>query len=423
MKVAHAVKSKDSTHPRYFVPSLYFSEGVPYTVVVILSIVFFKRMGLGNGEIALWTSLFYLPWVFKFLWSPWIDSLMPKRRWIWLTQISMGAAFFLQAWWLQQPSFFFSCILTFYGIALLSASHDIAVDGYYLLALEGRRRALYVGVCSAFYRLAIIFAQGGLVLVAGTLEKHQSVPVSWAYVFLILGVLYVGLGLWHRWALPHPEGDHAHDRRGMYGKALKSFFQKPLLLPSLGFILLYRLGESQLVKLSAPFLLDARSVGGMGLSTVDLGWVQGVVGVFAMLGGGILGGVLLAKWGLRRLLLPMWFALNAPNILYFLLALGQPQDSFFIASCVVTEQFGYGLGYSAYMLFIMELAGEGEWKTAHLAFCTGLMAAGMMIPGIFAGYLQESLGYTGFFFWVILGSLPGLGMIGILLRCMDAEVS
>ena len=166
------------------------------------------------------------------------------------------------------------------------------------------------------------------------------------------------------------------------------------------FMLLYRLPEAFSVKMLNPFLLDDPSVGGLGLSTEMVGIVYGTVGVIALTLGGILGGLAAGKWGLKKSMWPMALSLALPCAVYLFMAITQPAQIWVITLCVALDQFGYGFGFTAYMLYMMYFS-EGEYKTSHYALCTAFMALSMMLPGLVAGHLQEALGYTGFF-WMVM---------------------
>lgn len=597
-----------------WIPSLYFAQGIPYVVVMTMSVVLYKRLGISNTDIALYTSWLYLPWVVKPLWSPIVEMLGTKRNWIVLMQLLIGAALGCVALSLPGPAFFKVTLGFFWLMAFSSATHDIAADGFYMLAMDKHQQAWFVGVRSTFYRLAMIAGQGLLIMLAGALEtrtglpalememnarqeaavtafadpaalapaamqsgpirliatpdtltlnttpttldeagellrratdwnqargftelpdperetdepasgtswwqgavagpltellrKHfgpetavtdgadeagqvgaflvtlsgppekdvvvnvgrqsgdrgmkllegdrfllnatnwnqhmmvvvqldpknsaptqalflaraGNIPLAWAITFYTLSAMFLSFCLYHRFALPKPaaDGPSAAGRQrnpvaeflGTFG----SFFRKPLILRALAFLLLYRLAESQLVKIASLFLLDARETGGLALSTAAVGFVYGTVGVAALTVGGLLGGFAAAKHGLRFWLPLMVCAINLPNLVYVYLSLTTPESFFIINVCVAIEQFGYGFGFAAYMIYMLYLA-QGEHRTAHYAICTGFMALGMMIPGMFSGWLQETIGYQHFFFWVMLCTIPGFAVTALI---------
>jgi len=412
--------------PWRWVPSLYLVQGLPNVVVVTLAVVMFKNLGLGNAEIALYTSWLYLPWVIKPLWSPLVDLLGRKRGWIVAMQLLLGAALASLVLALPGPRWLQLSLALFWLMALASATHDIAADGFYMLALPERTQAAFVGVRSLFFRLSMIGGQGGLVALAGWLiDQHGSPVRAWQAVFAGLGGLLVAAAAWHGWALPRPVADQPAPRPPGTGawrllaawwQVMASFFRQPGMGRVLAFLLLYRLGEAQLLKLVAPFMLDARSAGGLGLSNQALGLVYGTLGVGALTVGGLLGGWVVSRIGLQRALWPMLLALNGPNALYVLLAWAQPDSLWWVGAAVAAEQLGYGFGFTAFMVFMLMVAEQGPGgqpratpnphKTAHYALCTGFMALGMMLPGFGAGWLQERLGYVGFFTWVCVSALP-----------------
>ncbi len=393
-----------------WVPSLYFCQAVPYVVVVALSVPMYKKLGVSNADLAFYTSWLYLPWVIKPLWSPLVDRFRTKRWWIVTLQFFVGAALAAVALTVPGPDFFRWTLAVFWLMAFSSATHDIAADGFYLLALPPHQQAAFVGVRSTFYRLANIAGQGGLVYLAGRLEESTgSVRTAWAWVFVPPAIFFGLAALYHLVVLPRPAGDGpvpgGSGAAAVWLEAFAAFFRKQELGVILAYLLLYRLGEAQLLKLVQPFLLDARAAGGLGLSTTQVGVIYGVHGIVALTLGGLLGGWLIARLGLKRMLWPMLLAMHAPNLAYVWLARALPVDPGLVSAAVVVEQFGYGFGFTAFMVYMM-LVADGAHKTAHYAICTGFMALGMMLPGMAAGWIQEQLGYANFFVWVCVATLP-----------------
>lgn len=399
-----------STRPWAWIPTLYFAQGIPYVVVMTLSTVVYKNLGISNTDIALYTSWLYLPWVIKPLWSPLVDMFGTKRRWIVTLQFVIGVAFALVALTLPGPEFFRLSLAVFWLMAFASATHDIAADGFYLLALPQGQQSAFVGVRSTFYRLASLSAQGGLVYLAGLWqEKTGSVVQAWVMVFGLLAAVFVAVGLHHAFALPRPAVDRPTAGGGGVVKeflgVFADFLRKPGILLILAFLLLYRLGEAQALKLLSPFLLDARDTGGLGLSTREVGFVYGTVGIIALTAGGLLGGWAISRRGLKAMLWPMILATHVPVAVFLVLALYQPTSLWLIGGALAVEQFGYGFGFTAYMLYMM-LVADGPHKTAHYAICTGFMALGMMLPGMAAGWIEDQVGYVKFFAWVLVCTIP-----------------
>ncbi len=399
-----------SPHPWRWIPSLYFSQGIPYVVAMTLSVIMYKNLKVSNTEIALYTSWLYLPWVIKPLWSPLVDMFRTKRFWIVSLQFVIGVAFALVAFTVPTEKFFQVTLAVFWLMAFSSATHDIAADGFYLLAMPQHQQAAFVGVRSTFYRLAMIAGQGGLVYLAGSLqEKTGDVTRAWTIVFLLLAAVFGVVAVYHFFALPRPVADRTvrHGEGGLAGfvAVFKGFFTKAHIGPTLAYLLLYRLAEAQALKLVTPFLLDSRDIGGLGLTTQQVGIVYGTAGVLALTVGGILGGIVISRHGLKRMLWPMIIIMHTPNLVFVYLAMAQPGSLYLIGGALVVEQFAYGFGFTAYMLYMM-MAAEGENKTAHYAICTGFMALGMMLPGMAAGWIQDHLGYVNFFVWVCLATIP-----------------
>ena len=422
-----AEASRRGSSPWAWVPSLYFAQGLPYVVAMTVSVVMYKRLGVSNADIALYTSWLYLPWVVKPLWSPIVELYATKRAWTLAMQLAVTVALGGVAFALGTPPFFALTLAVFWAMALASATHDIACDGFYMLALPQRQQAAFVGVRSTFYRLAMITGQGAFVILAGRLEQRfvGDPRHAWALTFGALAALFGILAVWHRVILPRPATDRGALTEGPaatspvpFVTVFASFFAKPGIGVILAFLLLYRFAEAQLVKLVTPFLLDARTEGGLGLSTSEVGVAYGTVGVLALTVGGLLGGWLISRFGLRRMLWICVLAIHLPDAVFVWLAWAQPESLALVSTAIAVEQFGYGFGFAAYLLYLIMVA-EGPHRTAHYAIGTGFMALGMMIPGMFAGALQERLGYLQFFVWVMASTVPGF-VVAALIR-VDPE--
>jgi len=595
--------------PWAWIPTLYYAQGIPYVVVMTVSVIMYKRLGISNTDIALYTSWLYLPWVIKPFWSPIVDLFKTKRWWIVIMQLIVGAGLAGVAFSIPLPGFFQYTLAFFWLLAFSSATHDIAADGFYMLGLKEHEQAYFVGIRSTFYRFAMITGQGLLIILAGFFEvftgqepvqftieanpaealvtefaqpksesetdeltflvsaetlklsteniqkeaadslkkwvadqnlehgfvlpeeaavakepsgfsrnvsdpladwlrtrfrrdtgpdvsleamqgnigiigitlsappeagkeivlnsrfrrgdasirmiqgdrlafnesnwnqtawiaiqvdrkldrpaeaffegRSGNIPLAWSITFFVLAGLFLMFFAYHRFILPRPATDKALVQEAgqnaftEFFMTFGSFFRKPNIGAALAFLLLFRLGEAQLVKLASPFLLDAREIGGLGLTTGDVGLVYGTIGILALTVGGILGGLMASKKGLKFWILPMTFAINLPNLMYVYLSYATPTEFWLIAGSVAIEQFGYGFGFTAYMLFMIYFA-EGKHKTAHFAICTGFMALGMMIPGMFSGWLQEIIGYQNFFIWVMICTIPGFLVLRLL---------
>lgn len=431
--------------PWLWVPTLYFAEGIPYFIVNVISVIMFKKLGMGNGDIAMYTGLLYLPWVIKPLWSPFVDIIRTKRWWVVSMQVIMSAAFAVVAFSLPDPasisiagessgeavsgtpvSLFSLTLVIFWITALASATHDIAADGFYMLALDHGEQSFFVGIRSTFYRFSSVFGQGVLVVVAGLLEtKFGNISLAWSVTMLICAVLFASITVYHIFSLPKPAADspvrsavhgsdmeksaHAEEIMREFGQTFVTFFRKKGVWLAVVFMLLYRLPEAFLVKMLNPFLLDPVSRGGLGLATETVGIVYGTVGVIALTLGGIVGGIAASRWGLRKSMWPMALSLALPCLVFLYLSIAQPSNLGVINFCVAFDQFGYGFGFTAYMLYMMYFS-DGEFKTSHYSLCTAFMALSMMLPGMVAGYLQEWLGYVGFFWMVAVCCLATIGV-------------
>ena len=403
--------SKPSRNHWTWIPSLYFAEGLPYVVVMSVSVIMYKKLGLSNTDIALYTSWLYLPWVIKPFWSPLVDVVRTKRWWIVAMQLLIGAGLAGVALTIPSPNYLQYTLAFLWLMAFSSATHDIAADGFYMLGLSSHDQAWFVGIRSTFYRLAMIAGQGLLVILAGALEESRGVTQGWSITFYLLAGLFAALFVYHNFVLPRPDADHPQTSNDFASvtqemkETFVSFFAKPRILIILAFLLLYRFSEAQLAKMASPFLLDERELGGLALSTQQVGIVYGTIGIIMLTLGGITGGLLAAKHGLKHWLLWMVLAINLPNLAYVFLSQVQPESVLIVNLAVAVEQFGYGFGFTAYMLYMLYIA-QGEHQTAHFAICTGFMALGMMIPGMMSGWLQELIGYQHFFIWVMMSTIP-----------------
>lgn len=409
-----------------WLPSLYFAEGIPYVIVMNLSVIMYKRLGLSNTDIAFYTGWLYLPWVIKPLWSPFVDLLKTKHWWIVSMQLLIGSGLAGVAFTLPAPFYLQVSLVLFWLMAFGSATHDVAADGFYMLALDEREQSFFVGIRSTFYRLATIFGQGALVVAAGYLERTTgNIPYAWSLTLLVAAGLFVAFSVYHRFVLPTVSDDRRDGRKSYsdtwqeFGRVVVAFFDKKNIGIAIVFMLIYRLSEAMLVKLASPFMLDARSEGGLGLSTEAVGVVYGTVGIIALIVGGILGGIAISRWGLRRCLMPMALALTLPNLVYVYMALWQPTSLVLINGAVAAEQFGYGFGFTAYMMYLIRFS-EGEYKTSHYAICSGFMALGMMLPGMAAGWIQTTLGsYLSFFIFVVVCILPTIAIVPLVRSKME----
>jgi PAT family beta-lactamase induction signal transducer AmpG len=388
------------------VPTLYFAEGLPYVLVVTVSAIMFKQLGISNADVALYTSWLYLPWVIKPFWSPFVDLVKTKRWWLLLTQVILGAGLAGVALTLNTTNFFRWSLAIMWLLAFSSATHDISIDGFYMLGLDEGEQSLFVGIRNTAYRIAMIAGQGGLLILVGLFEKQFGSAVrAWSLGFLVAGGLMILLWLYHSYILPHPVADCTTGISGKnilreFGMIFVSYFKKPHIVPALLFILLFRFPEAQLVKIAPLFLVDDAVSGGLYLTTAQVGLAQGTLGVIGLLLGGIIGGITLSKFGLKKCIWYMVAAISVPDLVYVYLSWFPTQHMALVSTCIFIEQMGYGFGFTAYTLFLMYFA-RGEHQTSHYAISTGIMALGMMLPGMISGMLQESMGYRTFFIWVI----------------------
>ena len=424
--------------PWFWVPTLYFAEGVPYFVVNNISVMMFTKMGVPNGDMAFFTTLLYFPWFLKGVWSPLVDVVRTKRWWIVTMQVLLTALMVLLTLTLPHPSvdviqsgqtpisLFTLTLVLFIIAAFASATHDIAADGYYMLAHSPSSQAAFIGIRSTFYRIASVFGQGVLVYIAGHIEKSTGdIPYSWRVTLGVSAVVFFLITIYHTFFLPHSDEDRPRQSSAENVKSIEdgvqkgngkdaksasnwselaesfvTFIKKPNVLWAIAFMLLYRLPEGFLIKMCQPFLVHGTETGALGLSTELVGLIYGTFGVIALLAGGIVGGIVASKIGLKRSLWIMAACMTLPRLTFVYLAIYQPDNIVIISVALCVEQFGYGFGFTAYMLYMMYFS-EGEFKTSHYAICTAFMALSMMLPGFVAGYIQEAIGYVNFF-WMVM---------------------
>ena len=396
-----------------WVPVLYFTQGLPYVLVVTVSVIMYKKLGVSNEDIGLYTSILYLPWVLKPLWSPFVDLKSTKRKWFLAMQLLIAISLLGVGLTIPTNMFFISSLACFWMAAFASATNDIASDGYYMLGLTEKKQSFFVGMRSTFYRLAMVTGEGMIVVLAGFLEnKYGDNTKAWSITMSVAAFLMLIMTVANFFVTPkyESENDELKEKPKGFLEVFSSFFKKPGIGIALAFILTYRLGESQLVKMASPFLLDTPDEGGLGYSTEQLGTIFGTAGVIFLSIGGILGGILISRDGLKKWMLPMVLSLNLPNILYAVLAVTNTTNIYAVTATVIFEKFGYGFGFAAFLMYLIYIA-DGKSKTSHYAIATGFMALGMMLPGMVSGYIQHWLGYDGFFVWVVIAALPALFLL------------
>ena len=402
---------KAEKNPWLWIPLLNFASGFPYAIIISVSVIMYKNLGISNEDIGIYTSLLYLPWVIKPLWSPFIDLHSTKRKWFLSMQLLISIAFLIVGFAIPMSQFFILSLAIFWVAAFASASNDVATDGFYLLALSKDQQSFFLGIRSTFYRLSMLTGNGLIVIIGGYLEtEFGDKTKAWSYTMIIVGLLMTVITLYNLIATPTSENEtttESTEQQKDFVAVFTSFFKKKQIGLVLAFILLFRLGESQLMKMLTPFLIDPKEVGGMGLTTEDVGIIYGTFGVIALLIGGTLGGIAISKQGLGKWMLPMILIMHLPIIGFIALAHFHPENTVFIYLAVIIEQFGYGFGFAAFMMYLIYVA-EGESKTSHYSLATGFMALGMMLPGMLSGYIQEYLGYGNFFIWVLFATIPGI---------------
>lgn len=398
--------------PYIWVPTLYIGESLPFSAVMMISIIMFKELGLSDAQITLYTGWLGLPWVIKPIWSPIIDNLKTKRWWIVTMQFVMGAALGLVALTIPTTFWLQGALALFMLIAFSSATHDISADGFYIIGLSDKQQEFYVGIRNTFYRIGMVLGQGGLISLAGLMQEGklgsalQDTSTSWMIVFFILAALMLLLALWHTFILPKVEVA-VHDRFNFkeqmseFWQTILVFVKKPYIISSIFFILLFRLPEGLLTKIVPLFLTRSLEEGGLGMSDVDYGLIYGTLGVIGLLLGGIIGGWLVSRYGLKKMLWPLVLCITLPDVVYVYLSAFPDTSLWLISLCLCIEQLGYGLGFAAYTLYLVTFS-RGERSTAVFSICTAFQYfGGVMLPGLVSGLISDSLGYFQFFLLVM----------------------
>lgn len=410
--------------PYAWVPSLYMGEALPFSAVMLLSLVMFKEMGMTDSQITLYTGWLGTPWVIKPIWSPIVDNLKTKRWWIVSMQFLMGVALAMVALTLPTALWLKASLAVLMVIAFASATHDISADGFYIIALSDKDQELYVGVRNTFYRVGLVIGQGGLVLLVGYMQEGtfgawlQPMLSSWMAVFIIMAVLMIVLGVYHACVLPKVERS-VHERFDIgeqvreFVKTLRVFVGKPHIVSALCFILLFRLPEGLLTKIVPLFLMRSADEGGLAMSDTDFGLIYGTLGVIGLLAGGLVGGWAVSRWGLKRCLWPLVMCITLPDVVYVYLSYCPTDNMWLVGSCVCVEQIGYGLGFAAYTLYLVTFS-RGERSTAVFSICTaGQYLGGVMLPGMVSGLISENIGYQKFFLLIMLFCLVTFAVTAI----------
>jgi MFS transporter, PAT family, beta-lactamase induction signal transducer AmpG len=404
---------KGTNKPYLWLPTYYIPSGLPYVTVILISGIMYKNLGISNIEIAFYTSWLYLPWTLKPIWSPIVQMYGNNKHWIIAMQSIIAVLFASLIFLLPTDNFFQYTLAIFWLMAFASSTHDISGDGLYLEVLSGEQQAFYVGWASTLYRIAMLIGQGGLVTLVGILFHTYSIKISYSIVFGGVALFFALIVIYNSFILPVPKKLQISSRPHSplkyfcteFIEILVTFFRKKNIVIFILFLLFYRFAEAQLSKISSLFMLDSVNAGGLGLTTAKVGIIYGTFGVLALTVGGILSGYLIYRYGLKKMI---WFsvlAINIPDVVYIYMSYYQPSSFLIISVCVAIEMLGYGIGFSAFMLYMMKIS-RGKYKTAHMAICTAFMALGMMIPGMFSGYIQNYLGYNHFFIWIMISTIP-----------------
>lgn len=395
------------TNAWLWIPSLYFASGLPYHAITSISDIMYKDMGIDNTSIALYTSILLIPWTIKPLWSPFVEMISTRRKWTLYSQLLLALCFAAIALTVPLSHFLILTLAAFMVGAFVSSTHDIALDGFYILALPQEKQSFFSGIRNTFYRIATVFSSGILVMLANSLGHHLgSDTLAWSATFATTALIMAALFLYHRKAMPEPGNDISRNLKtkeifGNFTDIIKTYFQKPGIWSAIIFLLFFRFPEAQLGKIGKLFLMDSAAAGGLALDKGDIGFLNGVIGVMGLIIGGIAGGICISRNGLKYWLWPMVIAISLPDIVYVYMSMALPESLTIVGSCIFIEQLGYGFGFTAYTLYMIYFA-QGKYPTAHFAISTAFMSLGMMLPGMISGKIQEWLGYENFFIWVMV---------------------
>lgn len=395
------------TNAWLWIPSLYFASGLPYHAITSISDIMYKDMGISNTSIALYTSILLIPWTIKPLWSPFVEMMSTRRKWTLYSQLLLSVCFAAVALAVPSGNFLLLTLAAFMVGAFVSSTHDIALDGFYIIALPEDKQAFFSGIRNTFYRIATVFSLGILVMLANKLgHRLGSDTLAWSATFATTALIMAALFIYHRKAMPEPDKDIARSPKtkeifGNFTDIIRTYFQKPGIWSAVTFLLLFRFPEAQLGKIGKLFLMDSAATGGLALDKGDIGFLNGVIGVAGLIIGGIAGGICISRKGLKYWLWPMVVAISLPDIVYVYMSMALPENLTIVGSCIFIEQLGYGFGFTAYTLYMIYFA-QGKYPTAHFAISTAFMSLGMMLPGMISGKIQEWLGYENFFIWVML---------------------
>ncbi len=428
MQQNKTASQRKTINPVYWVPTAYFAMGLPFIAINLVSVFMFKNLGVSDTRIAFWTSLIMMPWTLKFLWSPFLEMYRTKKFFVLVTELLSGLLFGIVAFSLCFDYFFAISISTMAVIAFSGATHDIACDGVYMAELNKEDQAKYIGVQGAFYNVAKLVANGGLVALAGILAKHYGAiegasidankaaySSAWMIIFGVIAAIMVLIGIYHIKMLPSTQvpATGKRSRSAVLQElviVIGDFFHKKHILYYICFIILYRLAEGFIMKIAPLFLCASREVGGLGLSLEQIGTLNGIFGAGAFVIGSILGGLYVAKRGLKKTLFALCCVFNLPFVAYTFLAVVQPTNLYLIGTCITMEYFGYGFGFVGLTLFMMQQVAPGKHQMSHYAIASGIMNLGVMLPGMISGYFSDLLGYRSFFIYVLIATIPAFLM-------------
>lgn len=411
--------NRKTVSPLKWVPSVYFAMGLPFVALNLVSVIMFNNLGVEMEQIAFWTSLLTLPYTLKFLWSPLLEIYWTKKNFVVATQALSGFCFALIVFLLPLPDFFGWAVAAMGVIALSGATHDIATDGVYLTALDKTSQSKFIGWQGAFYNLAKVLANGGLVWLAGVLMNHFKTTApdrapfyAWMIIMGLIALILLGLSVYHHFNLPGSTAPAAEkpksfaDSMHEMWRVLLDFFKKKYIWIYILFIVCYRLTEGFAMKMVPIFLQAPLDEGGIALSNEVMGTLYGIFGTVAFIVGSILGGYFIAHFGLRRVLFTLVCIFNVPFVVYFLFSVFQPQSLLVVGSGLVAEYFCYGFGFVGLTMFMMQQVAPGKHSMAHYAFASAIMNLGVMLPGMVSGWICKQTGYELFFILALAVSVP-----------------
>jgi MFS transporter, PAT family, beta-lactamase induction signal transducer AmpG len=404
-------------HPLAWVPTLYVAMGIPFSLVIWVAGTMFKDLGHTDTDIALATGSVGLAWSLKPFWASFLDMFRTKKFWVLSMELLIALLLGVIAAALPLPSYFKIIVAILWVLAFASSTQDICADGIYITALSPAEQATWIGWQGAAWNTGRIFATALVVFVAGKLEAAGTVPKqAWMIALGFAAAVMAAFAVYHFFRLPtgtvlrRPE--NAAEVVRTFGETVVDFFRKPKILGMLLFVFLYRSGEGFLLVEAPLFMQAPLAKGGLGMSLSDKAFLDGAISTGVSLAAGVLGGMFIARRGLKRSLMVMALCMNIPHLCFVFLshavAPDAPLSLTTIGILVTLEKFGYSFGFVANMLYMMQQISPGKFHMTHYAFCTALMNLVLIPTQSSSGYIADALGYKNYFVFVMIASIPSI---------------